>query len=67
MITEEEDVVVNLLAEAWEKFLGLEVLHNSDLREFEQAIHVAQNIIMARSVLRDHHSMRLLRSVKNAS
>jgi hypothetical protein len=48
-----ETIVLNLLAEAWNNFLTLPVLHPDDQHEFREAIHQAQNIVLARAHLRD--------------
>jgi hypothetical protein len=40
------------LSDAWNDFLLLEELHSDDLQEFRMAIHAAQNIILARPLLR---------------
>ena len=52
----QEEKIINTLAEAWNEFVKLKVLHPSDNNEFMAAIHVAQNIIMARPVLREMYS-----------
>ena len=46
----DEQEVVDLLAEVWNKFIKLRELHNDDLPEFRHAIHRAQYIVMARPV-----------------
>ena len=51
-ITDEENEVMNLLGEAWNKFTALPVLHGSDKADFQYAIHLAQNIILARVGMR---------------
>ncbi len=51
-LTAGEQAVLAYLAEAYNSFSGLEVLHPSDSREFEQAIHVAQNIVLSRIAIR---------------
>lgn len=47
-MTKEENEVVELLADAWNKFVDLPVLHKADREEFMHALHQAQNIVMAR-------------------
>lgn len=47
-LTDKEWQVVNMLGEAWNVFTQLEPSHPSDLEEFAQAVHVAQNIVFAR-------------------
>ena len=53
-LTEQELRVANALGNIWNEFLLFPVLHPSDRREFEQAIHVAQNIILSRPFARKH-------------
>ena len=43
-----EEACLQCLTKAWNKFIGLPVLHPDDQREFKHAIHAAQNIVMAR-------------------
>lgn len=50
--TDDEQEVSGLLAEAYNKFRRLEVMHSHDIPEFTKAIHDAMNIVMARVVLR---------------
>jgi hypothetical protein len=50
MLTKQELQCLNNLVDAWNVFMLLPELHPSDMSEFSQAIHVAQNIIMARPV-----------------
>lgn len=45
--------IIDILADAWNKFLKLKVLHPNDTGEFLQAIHAAQNIVMSRPVARE--------------
>jgi hypothetical protein len=51
-MTPEEDEVLNLLGQAWNKFNELPILHHSDRGDFAYAIHAAQNIVLARAGLR---------------
>lgn len=53
-LTEEEKITLSLLADANIAFCQLEEYHSSDAREFTEAIHKAQNIIMARLAVREH-------------
>jgi hypothetical protein len=48
ILTAEEEHVLLLLKQAWDEFALLKVVHPADFLEFMQAIHQAQNIIMAR-------------------
>ena len=47
-LNEAEIKVLNMLGECFNEYRALVVLHPCDLNEFMQAIHVAQNIILAR-------------------
>ena len=50
----EEKEILELLAKCWNLFLVLPELHPCDRQEFMQAIHAAQNIVLARPQLREH-------------
>ncbi|MBC8273391.1 MAG: hypothetical protein H8E40_00260 [Chloroflexi bacterium] len=52
MLNDQEKRVLELLADAYNLFLELEERHPCDAQEFMQAIHVAQNIVLARAALR---------------
>ncbi len=52
-MTEQEIIILNKLAEAWNEFLKLDKFHPSDNSEFSEAIHKAQLIVMARKAVRD--------------
>lgn len=56
---EQELRALDLLAQAWNTFIELPVLHHADREEFGRAIHAAQNIILAREGLRTTDVMRL--------
>lgn len=47
-LDENERRVIKALGDAWVLYGDLSEVHPSDSKEFTQAIHVAQNIIMAR-------------------
>lgn len=51
-LNSEEAVVLMALVNTFNLFLELDVEHEDDAREFANAIHVCQNIIMARPTLR---------------
>lgn len=53
MLTPEEIEVANLLGQAWNAFVKLPIVHHADRIDFEYAIRLAQNIVLARSGLRD--------------
>jgi hypothetical protein len=53
LLTEDEQRILEKLAEAWNLFLELPVLHQWDRQEFMHAIHSAQNIVQARPAMRD--------------
>ncbi len=44
-----EQEILDLLAEAYNKFIELNQRHNWDVHEFVHAIHQAQNIVLART------------------
>lgn len=47
-----EKQVVDLLADAWNSFLKLRVLHADDVPDFRKAIHDAQRIVQSRPALK---------------
>jgi len=47
-MTDQEQKVLDQLANAWNEFLKLPLVHNDELPDFRKAIHDAQRIIMAR-------------------
>lgn len=49
-----EIAVINHLADAYNVFVQLQEFHPSDQREFEQAIHVCQHIVMSRVAVRSN-------------
>jgi hypothetical protein len=53
-VTKAELKVLDMLGDAYTAFTQLPQCHDSDLLEFEQAVHRAQNIIMARDAIRNH-------------
>lgn len=50
----QELALCDKLADCWNDFLQLEIMHPSERTEFMNAIHSAQNIVMARSAVRAH-------------
>ena len=44
----EELRVLDLLGQAWNEFVALPEEHSADRVEFMQAIHAAQNVVLAR-------------------
>jgi len=48
-MTDAEKEVVEMLADAWNRYCGLPKYHPADDGEFCQAIHAAQNIILSRA------------------
>lgn len=59
MMTPEELEVIDLLGQAFNKFVELPILHFMDQREFCTAIHAAQNIVLSRAGLRDTGIVRM--------
>ena len=53
MITPAEQEVLDSLADAWNKYIRLQEQHPEDRTEFMRAIHVAQNIVLARPTCRE--------------
>ena len=49
MMTEEEKIILDLLADDWNKFVELKPYHTDDIPEFRAAIHRAQNIVLSRA------------------
>lgn len=50
LLSSQERIVIDYLAEAWNAFIELPILHQSDREEFMRAIHQAQLLVMARPV-----------------
>ena len=57
LLTVEEQSVIGALADAWNRFLRLEVVHSCEQREFCAAVHAAQTIIMSRPVQREVNTL----------
>lgn len=53
-MTQDEIKVIELLADAWNAFVKLEVMHPDDALHFRTNIHAAQSIIMQRDAVRLH-------------
>lgn len=51
-ITEAEHRIVEMLGIVYNEYTKLPVIHSQDKVEFMRAIHAAQNIVLARSALR---------------
>lgn len=51
-LTRKELLVIDKLAEAWNLFIELEVIHAADKPEFAFAVHLAENIVLARPAWR---------------
>lgn len=58
LLTEEESSVLRKLAAAWSEFIKLPEIHGSDNSEFLLAIHMAQNIVLARPATRIEQQKR---------
>ena len=50
LLSPQEKIIIDHLANAWNTFLELPILHESDREEFMRAIHQAQLLVMARPV-----------------
>jgi hypothetical protein len=57
MLTEQELELTEKLGECWNLFLKTEDTHESEKIDFMNAIHKAQQIVMARSAVRCHPEM----------
>jgi hypothetical protein len=53
LLTVEENVLLDVLAMAWNMFIKLPELHGADRNEFSLAVHALQNIVMSRAVMRE--------------
>lgn len=51
-LTDNEQIIIEMLADVWNLFSDLPQLHQSDRVEFMHAIHVLQNIVMSRLYMR---------------
>jgi len=51
-MTDAEKQVLSLLAQAWNQFVLLPVLHEWEREEFMQTVHMLQNMVLARAGLR---------------
>lgn len=58
MLREDEVELLDALGEVATKFAALEQEHRSDVADFVYAIHLAQNIIMARQGMRDYRILK---------
>lgn len=64
-LTEQELKVIDLLAMAHNEHCKLEIVHPNDRAEFVDAIHKAQNIVMARLAAKTHPHLFL--NIHNAN
>ncbi len=53
-LTDEEMEIVNLLEDAYDKFMSLPIMQPDDQQEFYNSVHHAQNTVMARVAVRAH-------------
>lgn len=53
-MTEEERAIMNLLIEAYKRFLKLDATHQSHIKDFADGIHRCQDQIIHRIVQRDY-------------
>ena len=53
MVNEKQLQIINLLSEAFNKYIELDVQHPNDQMEFCNAIHRCQHLIMIRDVRRN--------------
>ena len=59
LLTPQENECLKALAEIWNRFLELPVLHDWDRVEFMHAIHICQNVVSARPCLRTFNKAQL--------
>lgn len=52
VLTEEEQEVLELLGEAWNKFIALDGSSSNSRKEFQSAIHRAQDLVLCRPTMR---------------
>ena len=53
-MSQAEIEILNLLADCWNTYCKLEVQHPDDARDFADAIHDCQRIIMSREAVRQY-------------
>ncbi len=53
-MVEKEYQVLKLLADSWNEYCKLEIQHPDDARDFADAIHTCQRIIMSREAIRQY-------------
>lgn len=53
-MTQEEIAVMRKLAEVWNDYSKLPVVHPNDAQEFSFGLHICQNILAARPYVRFH-------------
>lgn len=53
LLSHEEWLVYSSLSDAWNTFITLQVLHESDTQEFSAGINALKNIVMSRPVSRE--------------
>lgn len=59
LLYKRERELLDKLGECFNNFKYLPQLHPSDLKEFQYAIHLAQNIILARPALEHRYCQKL--------
>ena len=63
-MTEQEKNIVYLLQSVYEEFSALDEQHESDKKEFIEALHRLQHLIMIRSVRRNYSDLFPIRNSK---
>lgn len=51
-LSQDERLVIGILGQAWNAYLALPVIHQSDQGEFMQAIHASENVVCSRPAVR---------------
>lgn len=55
IVMESQEIdLINDLADCWNKYCQLEVQHPNDSRDFADAIHTCQRIVMSREAVRQN-------------
>lgn len=56
-MTEKEKKIIHLLEEIYEEYIDLDFQHKDDLKEFVNALHIIQHLVMIRSVRREYSDL----------
>lgn len=56
-MTEKEQKLIHILELLYEEYSSLDMQHKDDMKEFINALHILQHLIMIRSVRRKHSDL----------